>query len=249
MGHPVGVRMEKMEKRSLTKERPRTATEDAARALFVGLLGAILLLAFAPRGSRSLGYLCETSSHVVVGKVEKSAKNVPGGQAWRISVETVLKGKVPKSRVTVWIPDFDPALRLDPGQRALLFLSPVPDRPLFRRLKVVGRRLWRVEGSVAGVADPQLASPVQALISALGTGSGQEILTVLAEQAKHADRRVRHDAAADLERRCPSGCDLDATSQARLRALAEGAPAGSDYRKSLLRVIGADKHGGEGEIR
>jgi hypothetical protein len=238
--------MESMKGARRSNERRVPGPGRRARALGVALLGAVLAVAFTPRGSGSLGTLCETSRLVLVGRVGEPVPRAPAGRAWRVSIETVLKGKPPRGGLTVWIPDFDAALKLEREQRALFFLSPVPDRPLFRRMRAVGLGLWRVEGSSAGVADPALAPEAGALIGALRSDDRRAILEVLIVQAAHGDVRVRRDAAEDLERRCPNGCALDGRAHARLRALAGAAPQGSDVRRSLFRAAGeADPVKGE----
>jgi hypothetical protein len=213
------------------------------RLLFVLIAGA-LLTGFHPRGSQTLGYLAEHAPLIAIGTVRAAAAPGVPGAAWEVTLERPLKGKPPGDRVTVWLPEAD-GDALAPGRRVLFFLSPAPEHPLFTGKKA--RPVWVVEGAEAGAADPALAREVSEILAALGPGRGTAAtLRVLVKQAGDARARVREDAAAELERRCPKGCALDAPSRARLRNLAAKAPPGSVYRSSLLRACGdADPKKGE----
>ena len=215
--------------------------------LYAGILSAVLLLAFAPRGSRTLGYLCESAGLVAVGTIEKPVPAAPGGVAWAFAPERVLKGKAPGPRLIVWIPSFEPAPPFAAGEQVVLFLSPVPDQPVFRSMEAVGKGLWRIEGGRAGVAPLALLPALRALIAGLSGGDRDARLAALLAQAGDRNPRVREDAAADLARLCPAGCALDAQARARVMKLAREAPPGSAYRKSLLRAVGNNPRGLSGE--
>ncbi|MDP3938978.1 MAG: hypothetical protein Q8R92_12710 [Deltaproteobacteria bacterium] len=218
--------------------------DGAARAFRLTALVVlvVLLAAFAPRGSESIGYLAETSALVVLGTVHEAPGKSPAaastGTVLALKIERVLKGRAPKGPLVIWIPSHENPSALEAGQRAILFLSPVPDLPFYRRAGVAGRRLWRIDGAAAGVLDPALEAPVKEMVVALRSGENSDVLNTLVHQAGNSAPRVQEDAIADLERRCQAGCALDAAGRARLRALGLAAPAGSALRKQFLRAAG-----------
>lgn len=207
-------------------------------ALCAAVAVACLLLAFAPRGSRTLGYLSENSTLVALGTLVKPVPSAHGGVAWRFSVDRTLKGKTPGRRLSVWIPPFEPLRPFTAGEQVVLFLSPVPDRTPFRHLKAVGKGLWRIQGGESGVIAPLLLPAVEEMVAALSRGDRDALVALLIRQAGDARVRVREDAAADLGRLCPAGCPLDAPNRARLMELARKAHPESAYRKSLLCAAG-----------
>jgi len=226
------------ERRPGTDETPSAVARAWSRAVTAVLLAAGVC-AFAPRGSQTLAYLAEEAPVVAVGRVRQSVTPSPAGRSFRIDVETTLKGKVQGGALVLWVPSTEEGIALAPGQRVIFFLSHVPDRPIFRAAGATGKGLWRIAGDEAGVVDPALIGPVRDLLAALGGGGGdQAVIAVLVRQVEDGRERVREDAAADLERRCPRGCVVDAPSRDRLRVLAARAPKGSAYRQSLLRAAG-----------
>lgn len=204
------------------------------------LVLAACLGAFAPRGSQTLAFLAEDAQVVALARVRERVTPSPPGASFRLDVEQALKGSVPGGTLVLWIPATEDGISLAPGQRAIFFLSEVPDRPVFRDAGATGKGLWRIAGSEAGVVDPALIGPLREILSALGERhGGRALLGVLVRHAGDNRERVREDAAADLERRCPEGRALDAPARARLRALAAKAPKESAYRRSLLSAAGS----------